>query len=297
MLVSPVTGMDRLSFAKLLFRSLGSFGFLGVSAVATWQLPLAWESSFEVAPGEVARDPVRNILEQAIVVVDAGHGGEDSGTMGHGVHEKDLALDLARRVERRLAASGVKVRMTRDSDRFVELDERSAIPERVGASVFVSLHLNASTATEVAGIETYFSSRRTTTDAGELRRRIGLTAGAEIEDHRSELLASMIQARACRATGAADREVRDSKLYVVLNSACPAVLVECGYLTNREEAQRLRQENYQERLAAAVADAVRRYLVATAFHPQRGMVFPAPSASSRDDSVAKSDRIHKISTD
>src|SRR5207249_2128604 len=144
-------------FVPLVIRALASYGLLGIAAIASWQLPRAWESGVDPGAGQGARDPVREVLQGAIVVLDAGHGGEDGGTSGHGIQEKDLAFDLARRVERRLVAHGVQVRMTRDADTFVELGERSALARRVGACVFVSLHLNASSAPEVMGIETYFS--------------------------------------------------------------------------------------------------------------------------------------------
>lgn len=236
-----------------------------VTVIFLWVQVSRWsEAGLAAAIAEaVARDPEREALKKLSVVLDAGHGGQDGGTSGNGVQEKDAALDLTRRIEKKLLEHGLQVKMTRQNDVYVELEDRCAMAAKSGASVFVSIHLNASAARSVSGIETYFSSQR----AGI--RRVKLANG---EDHRSEFLADSIQRRVSAATGAPDRGVRDSRLYVVQYVSCPAVLVECGYLTHAEEARQLKRDRYKDKLAAAIADGIRHHLIATAFNPKRGFV-------------------------
>lgn len=264
---------------RSLLRPVLCFGLSVSGAVFLLQVPRAWDAALQAAVAEAAaQDPVREALKTLLVVVDPGHGGQDGGTAGNGVQEKHATLDLARRVESQLRQRGIRVRMTREADTYVELDERSGLAGRLGAAALVSIHLNASTATEVAGVETYFSSRRGAPEGSWLRRNVALSGSGDAGDRRGELLAEMIQRRVCEATGAEDREVRDSRLYVVMRAACPAVLVECGYLTNAEEARRLKKDSYKDQLAAAVADAVHDYLLATLINPRRGLM---PSGGDR----------------
>ncbi len=267
--------MNRFSGRNWHIRSLISFGALVVGYACLWQIPKIWERDLQAVVAAVnARDPFAEALRGCLVVVDAGHGGQDSGTAGHGVQEKSTTIDIAKRVERRLKGLGISTQMTRVDDTYIELEERSAMTTKLKANAFVSIHLNASTASEVAGLETYFSSARTTGVAAPLRQRLALKSSTAMQDQRSELLASMIQRRVSAATGAADRGARDSRLYVVLHAACPAVLVECGYLTNEEECGHLKQEAYKEKLAAGIADTVRQYLLVTKMNPRRGFVLP-----------------------
>jgi N-acetylmuramoyl-L-alanine amidase len=242
-------------------------GALVAAVILRVEVPRRAESELQAAiAAAAARDPEREALQNLTVVLDAGHGGQDGGTAGHGIQEKDATLDLARRTAKELRRWGIQVRMTRESDTYVELEERCAVAAKSGAAALVSIHLNASSARSVSGIETYFCSQRA---------RLQPVRLAALEDHRSELLAASIQRRACRATGSPDRGARDSRLYVVLHAACPAVLVECGYLTHAAEARRLKRDDHRDALARAVAEGVRRYLIATAFNPRRGFTVPS----------------------
>ncbi len=267
--------MNRFSGRNWHIRSLISFGALVAGFACLWQIPKIWERNLQAIVAAVnARDPFAEALRGCLVIVDAGHGGQDSGTAGHGVQEKNTTIDIAKRVERRLKGFGIVTHMTRVDDTYIELEDRSAMTAKLKATAFVSIHLNASSASEVAGLETYFSSARTTGGAASLRQKLAMKSSAVMQDQRSELLASMIQRRVCASTGAEDRGARDSRLYVVLHAACPAVLVECGYLTNLEECRLLKQDAYQEKLAAGIADSVRQYLLVTKMNPRRGFVQP-----------------------
>ncbi len=265
--------MNLFSSRNWHLRSLISFGALVAGFACLGQIPKIWNRDLQaVVAAANARDPFAEALRGCVVVVDAGHGGQDSGTAGHGVQEKDTTIDIAKRVERRLKAMGISTHMSRADDTYIELEDRSALTAKLKATAFVSIHLNASTAGEVAGLETYFSSARASGEVTSLRQKLAKKSLPAMQDQRSELLASMLQRRVCAATGAADRGARDSRLFVVLHAACPAALVECGYLTNEEECRLLRQDTYKEKLAAGIADSLRQYLLVTQMNPRRGYV-------------------------
>ena len=210
--------------------------------------------------------------KRTVVIIDAGHGGQDTGTSGFGLQEKDGTLDLARRVEKQLRGKGFDVRMTRTVDVYVGLEERAATAKKAGASVFVSIHLNASPAKKISGVETYFCSKAQS-NTGEIRRRLAVPASIKFEDRRGELLASAIQQQASTSTGAKNRGAKDSRYFVVMHAACPAALIECGYVTNEADARKLKSASYKDRLAAGIADGISDFLKNTKEDPRRGLVF------------------------
>ncbi len=169
------------------------------------------------------------------VVIDAGHGGHDRGGVpGMRYAEKIYTLDVARRLGANLRSAGYRVILTRGGDYFVGLDQRCAIANSQGNAIFVSVHFNSAPREGANGIETYFYSRR--------------SAG----------LASSIHGRLVRATGTEDRRVRTRGFYVIRNTRVPAVLAECGFLTNRAEGGRIAGSGaYRQRLADALASGIR----------------------------------------
>jgi N-acetylmuramoyl-L-alanine amidase len=226
------------------------------------------------APGGVPAAPDRFTT----VVVDAGHGGEDHGARGpKGLLEKELVLDLARRLAARLAAQGLVVVMTRDGDRFVTLDERTRLANEAGADLFVSIHANASKLRNVAGIETFFASPEATDEAaralaqaenlafGEAAVRMAegdpvrailgdLLATAHLAD--AQEFARMAQRRLATAEASRSRGVKQAPFVVLMGVRAPAVLVEVGFLTNASEEGRLASAAERERLVSGLADAV-----------------------------------------
>lgn len=189
-----------------------------------------------------------------LVVVDAGHGGHDGGAVANGLIEKNLSLTLARQLRDHLAAAGLRVRMTRESDRFLELEERCQIATEAKADLFVSLHLNTSAAAEVKGIETYYCAGQS------LIRRAAVAERSAKITAQSERLASVIQRRVCAHAKAEDRGIKDSQLIVVRHTTCPAALVECGFLTHADEAQRLKSADYQAELTRGISAGVVEFL-------------------------------------
>ncbi len=228
----------------LILRSLASYGVLGLAVAALGWLALRLESipAVQIQPWELEAAP--------LVIVDAGHGGHDGGAVANGLIEKNLSLTLARQVRGHLEAAGVRVRMTREKDRFLELEERCQIATEANADAFVSVHLNTSPASEVQGLETYYASNQS------LLARPAKSKGKPS----GETLAQIIQRRASEATKAEDRGIKDSQLIVVMRTPCPAALVECGFLTHTEEARRLSKGEYQAKLTKGIADGVVEFL-------------------------------------
>ncbi len=181
------------------------------------------------------------------VVIDAGHGGYDRGGIpGQRVSEKDMTLDVARRLKSVLAASGYRVVMTRDSDVFVPLGMRCAIANSCRNAIFVSVHFNSATRSGASGIETYFYSRNSLSLASAIHHYV---AGGAPSDNRG---------------------VRRRGYYVLRRTNMPAVLVECGFLTNPSEAAYAQNASYRQKLAEAIAAGVgRRNSVASPFSTTR----------------------------
>lgn len=184
-------------------------------------------------------------LRAHVVAIDAGHGGRDPGAIGPtGLFEKEVVLDIAHRVRELLVRSGVRVIMTRETDTFVELADRSRLARAQGATAFVSIHANASTRPAANGSETYYLTPQ------------------------SLVLAQMMQEELGRVPGLANRGVRTASFQVLRENEVPAVLVEVAYLSNVDEEARLRAAAFRQRLAEAVARAVHRFL----------LIYPVPSS-------------------
>jgi N-acetylmuramoyl-L-alanine amidase len=167
------------------------------------------------------------------VVVDAGHGGKDSGAYRrYGPPEKMVALDVAQRLNRKLRESQLKTVMTRNSDVFVELNDRVAIENAQKNAIFVSIHFNDSRRRRVRGFETYYHS------------------GASFD------LANRIQQKLMTIPKSANGGVHTANFRVLRLANCPSVLVECGYLSNRNDGSQARDSEYRELLADRIAEAI-----------------------------------------
>ena len=172
--------------------------------------------------------------ENVTVVIDAGHGGHDRGGIpGQRIAEKDMTLDVAQRLRNVLAANGYRVVMTRDSDVFVPLATRVAIANSYRNAIFVCVHFNATKRMGAGGIETYFYSRD------------------------SLPLASAVHYYVAGGAPSANRGVRRRGYYVLRKTSVPAVLVECGFLTNPTEGAYAQTASYRQKLAEEIAAGVR----------------------------------------
>lgn len=183
------------------------------------------------------------------VVVDAGHGGKDNGAVRrYGGAEKTATLDVATRLASKLRESEFKTIMTRSSDTFVSLDQRAAISNRQKNAIFVSVHFNDSGRRGIRGYETYYHSPVART------------------------LAYHIQQNLLTMPGATNRGVKTANFRVLRKARYPAVLVECGFLSNRKEGAQARKASYREQLADKIAEAIvdQRYGEGTYHSPPSG---------------------------
>ena len=181
-----------------------------------------------------ARRASKDSGSSTTVVIDAGHGGYDRGGIpGQRVAEKEMTLDVAQRLKKVLAASGYRVVMTRDSDVFVPLGTRVAIANSYPNAIFVSVHFNSAKRSGASGIETYFYDRE------------------------SLPLASAIHYFVAGGAPSSNRNVRRRGYYVLRKNRNPAVLVECGFLTNPSEAALAQSASYRQKLAEEIAAGVR----------------------------------------
>ena len=167
------------------------------------------------------------------VVVDAGHGGKDNGAYRKfGGAEKIANLDVAKRLSRKLRESQLKIVMTRSTDVFIPLEERVAIENAQKNSIFVSIHFNDSRRRGIRGFETYYHSAN------------------------SSDLAHRIQSKLMTIPHSANRGVHTANFRVLRLAKYPAVLVECGFLSNRKEGGQARDDEYRELLADKIAEAI-----------------------------------------
>ena len=166
------------------------------------------------------------------VVIDAGHGGKDKGAYWGGVRESHLTLQVAQRLEALLKKKGLKTAMTRRSDVFVSLGSRVAVANRYRASVVVSIHFNACTDRRYRGVETFHT--------GQAGRK----------------LAQSIQSRLAARLKTNNRGVKQRSYKILRLTSAPAVLVECGFLSNAAERSRCKTAGYQQTVAQAICDGV-----------------------------------------
>jgi len=221
---------------------------------------------------ESGRRPIRRII------VDAGHGGHDTGAIGpRGVREKDVTLAMARRLAEKLRSQGFQVTLTRTDDRYLKLEERTAMANMARGDLFVSLHTNANPRRDRSGVETYFlnvtddryARRLAARENGSLDmeeapkdvQRILTDLDSKASAGASRTLARMVQkeitSRTRQSQGAVrDRGVKNALFYVLLGARMPAVLVETAFISNRDEEKRLASPAYQQLVADGVARAV-----------------------------------------
>ncbi|MEG2786777.1 MAG: N-acetylmuramoyl-L-alanine amidase, partial [Romboutsia sp.] len=172
------------------------------------------------------------------VFIDPGHGGEDSGALGNGNYEDDLNLSVAKKVQQKLEAKGIEVKMSRTSDEFISLGNRANMANQYKPDVFVSVHQNSADAISANGIETYYHTNK--------------------GDHQP--YAKDIQNNAINETGARSRGVKSANFAVLRETNMPAALFESGFITNPSESANLANSEYQDKLATGIANGVEKYL-------------------------------------
>ena len=224
---------------------------------------------------QTSRDP-QTSGPSTTVVIDAGHGGFDRGGIpGQRIPEKEMTLDVAQRLKGVLTAAGYHVVMTRDSDVFVPLATRVAIANSYRNAIFVCIHFNSAKRMGAGGIETYFCSRE----------RLPL--------------ASAIHYYIAGGAPSANRGVRRRGFYVLRKTGIPAVLVECGFLTNPTEGAYAESTSYRQKLATEIAAGIRGRSSVTSTSSRTGVATDdsIPLQSYIDQTkVSSSKRSHKRSS-
>ncbi len=226
------------------------------------------------------RLPVPDRRGKIVVMLDPGHGGKDPGAIGPtGLREKDVVLAIAHMVRERLSRTpGFDVRMTRQTDVFIPLEERTAMANEARADIFVSLHINSSTNRKVEGISTYVLSRATDREALEVAARengVSVKRLSEVKfiiddlstygrKRESLKLAKTVNDAIVRNISTRHGSVNDLGLkqapfYVLVGARMTAVLVETSFISNRSEEARLRRRGYLETIADSVVEAIRYY--------------------------------------
>ena len=229
--------------------------------------------------------PMSNYSGKGRIVIDAGHGGHDSGAVGAGKKEKDVVLQIAKRLKRQLNKRGYTVYMTRNSDRFLKLPQRTKIADRKDAKVFISIHANSVPKRKrhkIQGVETFFLQN--TRDAKSQRiaarenKAVLKGAGSRLSKKviidsvlngpkivQSNKLAIDVQRRIMtnlhsRYKGVKDGGVRHAPFWVLVGASRPSILVEVGYISHPRERKRLFTTAYQELIAKGIAEGVNNYL-------------------------------------
>ena len=255
-------------------------------------------AALQATKAEAAPDPERiHALEGAVgreiplslvaglkvkrVVIDAGHGGKDTGAIGkNGQKEKDLTLSIARKLRTRLTAMGLEVVLTRDADEFLSLEERTRIANDKRADLFISIHVNAARNRNAHGIETYTLNLNSDRYAMRLAARENATSTKSIGDldliladlatkantDDSVRLARFAQGqmvshlRSKHGDAVKDLGVKQALFFVLVGAKMPAMLVETGFISNPDEVKRLTSVAYQDDIARSLADGVRRFI-------------------------------------
>ena len=212
-------------------------------------------------------------------MIDAGHGGHDPGASANGLNESELVLDVAHRLRKLLTARpGFDVVLTRQTDEFIPLEERTAIANREGADLFLSIHANASRQTAARGVETYILNFATNPAAEEVAARENATSAqamgtlpailkaialnnklAESRELATILQTSLVRKLRVQNKGLRDLGVKQAPFVVLIGAQMPSVLAEISFLTNKSEAALLKQQAYRQQIAQALCDAILKY--------------------------------------
>ena len=220
-----------------------------------------------------------------LVVIDAGHGGHDCGAQCGGRQEKDLVLQIVKKLQKEFRSEGYRVYMTRGTDRFLKLGERTRIADQKDADVFISIHANAiadkSRFEKVEGVETYYLQKTRDGRSQRIAQRENeavlkgtdtlsrdvivdsVLAGPKVvESHKLaiDVQNNIMRRLHSRYPDAKNGGAKAAPFYVLVGASRPSILVEVGYITNSKERKRLFDPKYQERIAEGIVEGVNHYL-------------------------------------
>jgi len=217
------------------------------------------------------------------IVIDAGHGGADPGAIGAtGTHEKDITLEIARRVKKQLEKNlDVRVVMTRDSDKKMPLKDRTALANSEQGKLFISIHCNSNRSQKMTGFTTYILGLAKTEEALESSRRENAVINYEADSsayahlkeegfilnmlaqnsymRESEELAALVQSEMDNRLSLPNRGVKQAGFYVLIGASMPCILVETAFISNQKEEKLLRSDDFQEKVAEAIYESVKKF--------------------------------------
>ena len=252
-------------------------------------VPLRRKQSFVIVPVDFKRKVIDQLARRIPyetrkfkkVIIDPGHGGKDPGTIGRsGLKEKTVVLDIAQRFKKELEEAGIKVTMTRGSDEFIPLEDRARMANRANADLFISVHANASRARSVQGLEIYYlrnldkATWREIEEGGHYRamfRHLSMRQGDQSVEHilldmlytnkqvESRKLARYMTKNTSNAISSMNRGVKSAGFFVLKNTVIPAILVEVGFLSNKEEEKLLGTSSYRQDIADGLAKSILEY--------------------------------------
>lgn len=237
-------------------------------------------------------------LTAKTIVIDPGHGGKDPGALGGGaLKEKYIVLSISEKLREILTRKGYTVLMTRDTNRFIPLKERTTFAIQRKADLFLSIHANGSKNPKAKGIETYYLSVTSTDKAAEdIAARENADSGYSIQEleallkgiiqesksEDSKRLANHVQQALIQATGAVDRGVKHARFVVLIGTSVPAILIEAGFVSNLTEGRKLTTSAYQHKIANAIAQGIEKFLGKTEEAPLVKSANPKLAATSAE---------------
>lgn len=235
----------------------GLLAWLGVVLMATC---FAWWQWTSIRTGTAFIRPPERREPFSVVVLDPGHGGQDSGAMVGDVVEKNLTLEIAQRIDRMLQAEGMATVMTRSGDVYASLAERAALTNRIPDCIMVSIHFNEGNKEVSNGIETYYADHQTSS-VGPIVSWLPFLQRTSVEmpNVESQSLAGFVQDALVTRTQAVNRGTKAEQFFVIAHVRHPAVLVEGGFLSNKGDIAKLADADYRERLAGAITDGILHY--------------------------------------
>jgi N-acetylmuramoyl-L-alanine amidase len=214
------------------------------------------------------------------IVIDPGHGGHDTGTIGpNGLLEKDLVLDVAKRLGKQLERLGAEVVYTRSDDTFIPLETRTAIANQEQADLFISIHANSSSDSDARGVETYYLNFTSSHDALEVAARENAVSEKSIhelqdlvkkialkekidESHEfaSDVQESLHSGLAARNASIRDRGVKKAPFIVLIGANMPSILAEISFVSNPDDERKLRTPEYRQRIADSLYHGISKYV-------------------------------------
>lgn len=218
-----------------------------------------------------------------LVVIDAGHGGKDPGAIGQsGLKEKDVTLDVALRLDKALKNKNIKTVLTRDSDKFIALSDRTTIANKSGGKLFISIHCNSAKQRKAEGMETYFLAPSKTERATQVallenesirfeerqdryqelteESYILMTMTQATFTQESQSLAGLVQEAVSRKAGLRNRGVDQAGFYVLIGASMPAILFEIAFISNKEEEKKLKDKKFRQKIADEMCAAIVQFL-------------------------------------